>query len=52
MQQYVCQVCGYTYDPAQGDPDNGIQPGTPFENLPDGYACPLCGAGKDQFAAK
>ena len=49
MTEYVCAVCGYTYDPAKGDPDNGIAPGTPFENLPDDYLCPVCGAGKDQF---
>lgn len=49
MTEYVCSICGYTYDPAKGDPDNGIAPGTPFENLPDDYVCPVCGAGKDQF---
>ena len=43
MTEYVCAVCGYTYDPAKGDPDNGIAPGTPFENLPDDYVCPVCG---------
>jgi len=49
MKKYVCKVCGYIYDPAQGDPDGGIAPGTAFENLPDGWVCPVCGAGKDQF---
>jgi rubredoxin len=49
MQKYVCQVCGYVYDPALGDPDNGVNPGTPFENLPDEWVCPVCGADKDSF---
>ena len=49
MDKYVCDVCGYTYDPATGDPDNGIAPGTPFEELPDDWTCPLCGVGKDDF---
>jgi flavin reductase (DIM6/NTAB) family NADH-FMN oxidoreductase RutF/rubredoxin len=46
---YVCGVCGYQYDPALGDPDRGIPPGTPFEQLPENWNCPLCGVGKDQF---
>jgi flavin reductase (DIM6/NTAB) family NADH-FMN oxidoreductase RutF/rubredoxin len=50
MQNYVCEVCGYVYDPEQGDPDNGIEPGTTFEDLPDDWVCPVCGAGKDQFS--
>jgi len=49
MKKYVCTVCGYVYDPAQGDPDNGIAPGTPFEKLPDDWTCPVCGSGKDKF---
>lgn len=49
MKRYVCGVCGFVYDPAKGDPDNGIPPGTPFENLPDTWVCPVCGAKKDQF---
>ena len=49
MDKYVCQVCGYVYDPANGDPDNGIDPGTAFENLPDDWTCPVCGASKDEF---
>lgn len=49
MKKYVCTVCGYVYDPAAGDPDAGIAPGTPFESLPDDWICPLCGVGKDQF---
>jgi rubredoxin len=49
MDKYICKVCGYIYDPAKGDPDNDIPPGTPFEALPDDCGCPLCGVGKDQF---
>lgn len=50
MKKYVCEVCGWVYDEAVGDPDNGIAPGTKFEELPEDFACPLCGVGKDQFA--
>jgi len=49
MQKYVCPTCGYVYDPALGDPDAGIAPGTPFEALPDNWACPLCGVPKSEF---
>ena len=49
MQKYKCTVCGYIYDPEQGDPDSGIKPGTPFENLPDNWVCPVCGADKSLF---
>jgi rubredoxin len=49
MDKYVCVGCGYVYDPEVGDPDNGIAPGTSFENLPNDWACPICGAGKDMF---
>ena len=49
MDKYICEVCDWVYDPETGDPDNGIQPGTPFEDLPDDWVCPLCGVGKDQF---
>jgi rubredoxin len=52
MKKYVCDVCGYVYDPAVGDPDNGIEPGTAFEDLPEDWACPLCSVGKDQFSAE
>lgn len=52
MDKYVCDVCGYVYDPEVGDPDNGIAPGTAFEDLPDDWTCPLCGVGKDQFSAE
>ncbi|MCR5533096.1 MAG: rubredoxin [Paludibacteraceae bacterium] len=50
MAKYICDVCGYEYDPAAGDPENGIAPGTPFESLPEDWTCPLCGVGKDQFS--
>jgi rubredoxin len=49
MDKYECQVCGYIYDPALGDPDGGIAPGTPFEKLPADWVCPQCGAAKDMF---
>ncbi len=49
MQTYLCTVCGYIYDPAEGDPDNGQEPGTKFEDLPDDWVCPVCGAEKDVF---
>jgi rubredoxin len=49
MDKWECLVCGYVYDPAEGDPDNGVEPGTPFEALPDDWICPDCGAGKDMF---
>ncbi|HOG17604.1 MAG: Rubredoxin [Syntrophaceae bacterium PtaU1.Bin231] len=50
MGKYVCGICGYVYDPAVGDPDNGVAAGTPFDKLPDGWVCPLCGAGKEEFS--
>ena len=49
MDRYVCSICGYIYDPAAGDPDSGIKPGTRFEDLPDDWTCPVCGATKDKF---
>ena len=49
MKRYRCLVCGYIYDPSEGDTVNGIDPGVPFEELPDDYLCPVCGAGKDEF---
>ena len=49
MDKYVCKVCGYVYDPANGDPDNGVAAGTKFEDIPDTWVCPICGVGKDQF---
>ena len=50
MTKYVCDLCGYEYDPATGDPDGGITAGTPFEKLPADWVCPLCGAGKEDFS--
>jgi len=47
--KYKCTVCGYVYDPELGDPDGGIKPGTPFEEIPDDWVCPVCGASKNQF---
>lgn len=52
MKKYVCDVCGYIYDPEVGDPDQQIPAGTPFEDLPDTWECPLCGVGKDQFSVE
>ena len=49
MDKYECQVCGYIYDPAEGDPDNGVNPGTAFADIPADWECPLCGASKDDF---
>ena len=48
--KYVCDICGYIYDEAEGEPDNGIAPGTKWEDLPEDYVCPLFGVGKDQFS--
>jgi rubredoxin len=50
MQKYVCDVCGYIYDPAEGDSDAKIPAGTSFEALPADWVCPMCGAGKDSFS--
>ncbi len=47
---YVCNVCGYVYNEAEGDPDNGIAPGTTWDELPEDFVCPLCQVGKDQFS--
>ena len=52
MKKYVCDVCGWVYDPETGDPDNGIAAGTSFEELPDDFTCPLCGVGKSEFSAE
>lgn len=49
MKTYVCSVCGYVYDEAAGDPDQGLAPGTVWEDVPEDFVCPLCGVGKDQF---
>lgn len=50
MKKYVCNVCGYVYDPEVGDPDGGIAPGTAFKDIPEDWVCPVCGVGKDQFS--
>lgn len=50
VDKYVCEPCGYVYDPAEGDPDGGISPGTAFKDLPEDWSCPVCGATKDMFA--
>ena len=47
--KYVCTVCGFIYDEAAGDPDNGVAPGTAWVDVPEDYVCPLCGVGKDMF---
>jgi rubredoxin len=49
MEKWECTACGYIYDPEKGDPENGIEPGTSFEDLPDDWVCPQCGVGKDFF---
>ena len=50
MDKYVCDICGYVYDPAEGDPDNGVAPGTPWEQVPDTWVCHLCGVKKEHFS--
>ena len=49
MEKWICTICGYVYDPLVGDPTSGIDPGTAFEDLPETWVCPECGAGKDMF---
>jgi rubredoxin len=49
MNKYKCVICGYVYDPQEGDPDSGIEPGIAFTDLPADYICPVCGAGKEEF---
>jgi rubredoxin len=49
MEKWKCTACDYIYDPAQGDPDYGVAPGTKFEDIPDDWVCPECGVAKDQF---
>ena len=51
MKKYECTVCGYVYDPELGDPENGVAPGTSFEDVPDDWVCPECGVEKDLFEA-
>jgi rubredoxin len=50
MTKYVCGICGYVYDPKEGDPDAGVAKGVAFEKLPEDWVCPICGAAKDEFA--
>ncbi|MGD9579958.1 MAG: rubredoxin [Vampirovibrionia bacterium] len=50
MKNYVCDVCGYIYEPENGDPDAGIPAGTAFKDLPEDWVCPICSVGKDQFS--
>jgi len=49
MEKWECTACGYIYDPEKGDPEHGISPGTPFEDLPEDWVCPQCGVGKGFF---
>ncbi|BAH77077.1 rubredoxin [Solidesulfovibrio magneticus] len=49
MDKYECSICGYVYDPAAGDPDNGVAPGTKFEDVSEDWVCPVCGAPKSEF---
>lgn len=51
MKKFVCTLCGYVYDEELGDPDSGIVPGTKWENVPDDWVCPICGADKNSFEA-
>jgi rubredoxin len=49
LDKYLCTVCGYIYDPAMGDDDGGVKPGTKFEDVPEDWVCPVCGVGKSEF---
>jgi rubredoxin len=49
MQKWRCTICDYIYDPEQGDPDNGVEPGTAWEDMPDDWVCPDCGVERDMF---
>jgi rubredoxin len=49
MDKWVCKLCGYVYDPAEGDPGSGVAPGTAWDDVPDDWACPICGASKEDF---
>jgi len=51
MIKYQCKICGYVYDPVEGDPDSGIVPGTSFDDIPDDWKCPVCGVTKAEFIA-
>jgi rubredoxin len=50
MQKYICDVCGYVYDPQKGDLENGVEPRTAFNDIPDDWVCPECGVGKESFS--
>lgn len=50
IMRYVCNICGYVYDPKEGDPDNDVPPGTEFSKVPDDWTCPVCGADKSEFS--
>jgi len=50
MKKYVCDICGYVYNPEEGDPESGVAPGTSFDELPDDWVCPVCGASKEDFS--
>lgn len=50
MKKYICNICGYVYDEAAGDPDSGIAPGTKWEDIPEDWVCPLCGVSKENFS--
>ena len=50
MKKYECDACGYVYDPEKGDPQNGIEPGTAFDDLPEDWVCPVCSVDKDSFS--
>ena len=52
MRSFVCKICGYIYEESAGDPDNGVAPGTKWEDVPESWVCPLCGVGKDEFEAQ
>jgi rubredoxin len=49
MKKYKCTICGYIYDPVEGDPDGGVMPGTSFEDVPEDWTCPVCGVSKADF---
>jgi len=49
MKKYICSICDYVYDPEEGDPENDVEAGTKFEDIPEDWICPICGAGKEEF---
>jgi rubredoxin len=51
MERYKCSICGFIYNPEEGDVSSGIEPGIPFRDLPPEFVCPVCSAGKDEFFA-